>query len=318
MWSFPPMTGTRGTEADVRGAEGDEPEPFGTYAPTPLQARLIAFTRSRPETWLGMRLAFLARRVAMMTFRHSLDVEVFGQRMRLYPFNNVSEKRILFTPQYFDPVEREILARHVGERYVFIDIGANVGAYALFVAGLAGHGSRVLAVEPQPGVFDRLVRNISLNPSGIVKAIGCALADKEGEMTLFLAARNRGESSVKFQGAPLEDGQSVRVPARTLLRLVEDEGLDHIDAVKIDVEGAEDLILMPFLRDAPPRLLPRLFIIENARERWQTDCIAALEAIGYATVAETRLNVVLERAGAQPTKGTGAETSIPSALTVQP
>ncbi|TCT12683.1 FkbM family methyltransferase [Tepidamorphus gemmatus] len=278
------------------GTARDAPA-FGTFAPSALQARLIDFTRSRPDTWLGKRCAFLARRLAMMTFRGSLDVEVFGQRMRLYPFNNVSEKRILFTPQFFDPLERQLLAGRIGADFVFIDIGANIGAYSLFVAGLAGHGARILAIEPQPDVFERLVANISLNPSGTVKAIGCALADREGEMTLFLATRNKGESSVKFQGAPLEEGQSVQVPARTLLGLIEDEGLDHIDAIKIDVEGAEDLILIPFLRDAPPRLLPRLFIVENARGRWQTDCIAELEAMGYAIIAETRLNVVLERDG---------------------
>jgi FkbM family methyltransferase len=278
------------------GTARDAPA-FGTFAPSALQARLIEFTRSRPDTWLGKRCAFLARRLAMMTFRGSLDVEVFGQRMRLYPFNNVSEKRILFTPQFFDPLERQLLAGRIGADFVFIDIGANIGAYSLFVAGLAGHGARILAIEPQPDVFERLVANISLNPSGTVKAIGCALADREGEMTLFLATRNKGESSVKFQGAPLEEGQSVQVPARTLLGLIEDEGLDHIDAIKIDVEGAEDLILIPFLRDAPPRLLPRLFIVENARGRWQTDCIAELEAMGYAIIAETRLNVVLERDG---------------------
>lgn len=296
------------------GALQDAPA-FGTFAPSAMQARLIGFTRSMPETWLGKRLAFLARRLAMMTFRGSLDVEVFGQRMRLYPFNNVSEKRILFTPQFFDPLERELLAQRIGDDFVFIDIGANIGAYSLFVAGLGGRGARILAVEPQPDVFERLVANISLNPTGTVKAIGCALADREGEMTLFLAARNKGESSVKFQGAPLEDGQSVQVPARTLLGLVEEEGLDHVDAIKIDVEGAEDLILIPFLRDAPAHLLPRLFIVENARGRWQTDCIAELQAMGYALLAETRLNVVLERPPGQSAQGTSEPSSIASGVT---
>lgn len=275
-----------------------ETTPFGTYKPTPLQSKLIDFTRRQSATWLGKRMAFLARRAVMMRLDHPLDVEVFGQRMRLNPFNNVSEKRILFTPQYFDPAEREILRQKMGEAgagFVFIDIGANIGGYSLFVAGHAGPGARILAIEPQPIIFDRLVQNIALNSSGTVKAIACALADKEGEMTLFLSARNKGESSVKFVGTPDVNDKSVQVPARKLLNLLDEEGIARIDALKIDVEGAEDLILVPFLRDAPRDLLPRLFIIENARNRWQTDCIALMEELGYRQIAETRLNVVLEK-----------------------
>ncbi|MEJ8574562.1 FkbM family methyltransferase [Microbaculum marinum] len=300
---------------------GSEAPPFGAYTPTPLQARLIDFARRQPDSWLGKRLAFLARRAVMMQLRHPLDVEVFGQRMRLNPFNNVSEKRILFTPQYFDLQEREILRDHIVDGFVFVDIGANIGGYALYVAGHAGRGARILAIEPQPVVFDRLVQNISLNPSGAIKAIACALADKEGEMTLFLSARNKGESSVKYVATPGSEDQSVQVPARTLINLLREEGIDRIDALKIDVEGAEDLILVPFLEDAPESLLPSLMIIENARDRWQTDCIALLQRMGYRQVAQTRLNVVLERgetAGAQPENGTAREISTPSSVTEHP
>ncbi|WP_436637123.1 FkbM family methyltransferase [Microbaculum sp. FT89] len=283
--------------ATLQTAQGapQDTSPFGTYAPTPLQARLIAFARRQPETWLGKRLAFVARRLVMLGLNHPLDVEVFGQKMRLNPFNNVSEKRILFTPQYFDRAEREILRERVGEDFVFVDIGANVGGYSLFVAGQSGGGARILAIEPQPIVFDRLVYNIGLNPTGSIKAIACALADKEGEMTLFLPARNKGEASVKYVGTPGGDDRSVQVPARTLMSLLAQEQIDHIDAMKIDVEGAEDLILVPFLAEAPRPLLPRLMIIENARDRWETDCIALLQKAGYRQTAETRLNLVMER-----------------------
>ena len=308
---------TQDQDPTAETSAGSDVPPFGAYAPTPLEARLIAFSRRQSGTWLGKRLAFLARRLVMMRLTHPLDVEVFGQRMRLNPFNNVSEKRVLFTPQYFDPLEREILGQAIRDDFVFVDIGANIGGYALFVSGLAGPGSRILAVEPQPGIFESLVHNITLNPSGAIKAIACALADKEGEMTLFLSSKNRGESSVKFVGAPGTEDQSVQVPARTLLGLLKDEDISRIDALKIDVEGAEDLILVPFLRDAPDSLLPKLMIIENARQRWQTDCIALLERMGYRQIAETRLNVVLERDAAQATNGSGRATEIASADTSQ-
>ena len=54
-----------------------------------------------------------------------------------------------------------------------------------------GHG-RVLAVEPQPDIFERLAYNIRQNPFGTVKALDCAVADKTGDVTLFVDMKNHG------------------------------------------------------------------------------------------------------------------------------
>jgi FkbM family methyltransferase len=311
IWSLPDMDRT-----PVKSSRR-EAAPYGAYAPSPWQARVIAYTRSLPEGWFAKRIAFVLRRIVITLLRRPLDVEVFGQRMRLSPFNNVCEKRILFTPQYFDPAERGVLGERITEDMVFVDVGANVGAYALFVAARAGERARILAIEPQPIIFERLAFNIAQNPGAMIKAIGCALADREGEITLFVDSHNRGESSVKILGWTGETGQSVQVPAHTLLALVRQEKLERIDALKIDVEGAEDLVLAPFLRDAPESLLPGLVIIENARARWETDCIALFEAKGYRTVLETKLNVVMERSD-QPEKATGRDNEMAASEISQP
>ena len=271
-----------------------EERPFGAFAPKAYLARIIAWTRTASDSYLGRKMAYVLRRLGL----HSLDgapvdIESLGAKMRLYPSGNVCEKRVLFTPQYFDAVERELLAKRLCEGFTFIDIGANIGAYSLFVAARAGRGARILAVEPQPEIFARLAFNIAQNPFGTVKAVACALADKPGELTLFIDPTNRGESSVRILNSSA--GTSVKVPAMTLLSLVEGEGYDHIDAIKLDVEGAEDLILEPFLRDAPPSLWPGFIVIEDSRQRWQSDLAGLLERSGYRLVAQTRLNLMFER-----------------------
>ena len=269
--------------------------PFGTYAPAGLVRRLVSRTGAFPrETWTARRAALVLRKLAIGMLRgRPLDLERLGARMRLYPYNNVCEKKVAFTPQFFDPAERALLDARLPKDPVFVDIGANVGAYALFVAARSGPAARILAVEPQPDVFDRLTYNIAQNPFHTVKAIACAVADRAGELTLFLDPRNKGESSVKIVGT--NQGASIRVPAITLLDLARAEGFARIDAVKLDVEGAEDLILEPFLREAPVALLPRLLVIEDGVDRWQADLPALLVAKGYAQVARTRLNLVFER-----------------------
>lgn len=270
-------------------------QPYGTYAPTGLVARIAEHTqRLNEHSWRGRRLAMLLRRIAISMLRGKpLDVERYGARMRLHPYNNNCEKKVLFTPQFFDAEERALLRERLPEDAVFLDVGANIGAYALFVAGFTGPRARILAVEPQPDVFDRLIYNIGQNPFGTVKAIACAVADKAGELTLFIDPRNRGESSVKIVGT--HKSAAIRVPAVTLLDLCRSEGIARIDAVKLDVEGAEDLILEPFLREAPPALRPALLIVENGTDQWQIDLPALLEGYGYRITARTRLNLVFER-----------------------
>ncbi|MDP8918162.1 MAG: FkbM family methyltransferase [Pseudomonadota bacterium] len=274
----------------------NDSRPFGDYAPSGLARWVIDRTRALPEGWAGRRVALILRRLAMRTLKGlPLDLETCGVRMRLYPYKNVCERRILFTPQYFDAEELKILTGRIKEGFTFIDVGSNVGWYALFIAREAGASvpTRILAVEPQPEIFDRLIYNIRQNPFGTIKAVDCAIADKTGELTLFLDPLNRGEASLKIVNSSQTD--AIRVPAVTLLDLLKREGLTHVDAIKLDVEGAEDLVLDPFFRDAPPALYPSLFIMANVPDRWQIDVPGLLTDKGYRLILETKMNLVFER-----------------------
>ncbi|MDB5572455.1 MAG: FkbM family methyltransferase [Hyphomicrobiales bacterium] len=269
--------------------------PFGHYAPQPFLKRILKWTRAASADWAGMRRAFVLRAMGLRALGGKpVDTEALGAWMRLYPYNNVCEKRILFTPQYFDPAERDLLASRITPDFTFIDVGANIGGYALFVAAHAGPRARVLAVEPQPEIFERLVYNIRQNPFATVKAIDCALADEDGEITLFLPRHNRGESSMRIVHAE-SDGTRIRVPARTMLSVVEAEGYERIDALKLDVEGAEDLILEPYLRHAPQALWPALILMQHTHGRWAIDLPALMAERGYREVLRTRQNVAYVR-----------------------
>ena len=268
---------------------------FGRHAPHGWLAGLVRAARLCGADWAGRRLAFALRAVGIRALRgRPLDVESLGARMRLYPGNNVAEKNLLFTPQYFDPQERRLLAEKLTGDFVFIDIGANVGGYALFAAARGGVRAKVLAIEPQGDVFERLVFNIRQNAFANVKALECAVADRDGDITLFVDPSNKGETSMRLvntRGA----GQQVTVPAKALGTIVAEEGYERIDAIKLDVEGAEDLILEAFFRDVSPRLWPRILVVEDAPSRWAIDLPALIVEKGYAVILKTRTNVVYER-----------------------
>lgn len=269
--------------------------PFGTYEAAGFVAWAIKRTRASTMAWTSRRFAFLLRRMAISSLKGApVDTETLGAKMRVFPQSNVCEKRVLFMPQFFDHEELAILAAHIRPGYRFVDIGANVGAYSLFVAARAGRDARILAVEPQPAVFTKLATNISLNPFGTVKAVACAVADKSGELTLFLDARNEGESSMRTLRSSVAN--SVKVQAVPLAQLLMSEGFTHVDAMKIDVEGAEDLILEPFLAPANAALWPRLLVLEDSTSKWNAGLMGLIERSGFKLIMQTKLNFVFERA----------------------
>ena len=271
---------------------------FGAHAPRGALARIIQAARRAPEGWAGRRAAYFLRALGVRAMRgRPADVESLGARMRLYPADNVSEKRMLFTPQYFDPQELAYLAQRITADFVFVDVGANVGGYSLFVAARAGAAARILAIEPQPEVHERLVYNVGQNDFATVKTLECAAADCDGEVTMFLDSRNRGDSSIRI--VPNHDGGRLTVRARRLADILAGEGLDRIDAMKLDCEGAEDLILEPFLRGAPRRLWPKVMIVEHMPDRWSMDLPGFIEAQGYRRKLRTKHNLIYERDGAE-------------------
>jgi FkbM family methyltransferase len=268
-------------------------EPFGAFAPTSFELALMGVGRHLPYTWAGRRLASLIRSSLKRLSRRPIDAVRLGSRMRLHAQGNACEKRLLVSPQFFDP---EVLARLEGALrpgFVFIDIGANVGAYSLFVGQRTCPPARILAVEPHPEAQRRLDCNLALNGLGWVETVPVALSDAAGTIELMVNERNIGSSSVNAEWEPEMACERLQVPCETLSALVRRRGIERIDAIKADVEGAEDRILVPFFADAPATLWPRLLIVEDGRRSWRRDLLGLLAARGYATTLMSRGNIVL-------------------------
>jgi FkbM family methyltransferase len=258
--------------------------PFGTFQPTPLQARLIALGRRLPANRSGKRVASFIRSAMRRMRSQPLDLEVLGQRMRLHAGNNACEKRLIVTPQFFDPAELAFLRSRLHPAFTFLDIGSNVGAYSIHVAKNAGPSARVVAVDPNEIVLKRLAFNAQANGLENICILRCAVGDHEGEMEFALEEANMGGSSLQLDRDARGGKTIFKVPVRTLAGIVAEAGIDRIDAIKIDVEGFEDKVLMPFLASAPKAMHPRAVILEASLSSWEGDLLSVLKAAGYDTV----------------------------------
>ena len=70
--------------------------------------------------------------------------------------------------------------------------------------------------------------------------------------------------------------------------------IEKISAMKIDVEGNEEKIIIPFLKDANDEQLPTIIVIENNQELWENDLIKLLEEKDYIIQKKTRMNYILK------------------------
>ena len=166
----------------------------------------------------------------------------------------------------------------------------------MFVAALAGPHARILAIEPQADIFERLIYNVRQNPFGTIKGLECAVSDQDGPITLFIDRANRGATSMRYVNL---HGQrlAVKVPAKALKTILVEEGLERLDALKIDVEGAEDLILEAFFRDTESSLWPNLLLVDSPSGRAAANLSVLAENGPYRLTLRTRSNCFFERTG---------------------
>lgn len=280
-----------------------EAAPFGAHEAPWIYARLLALAQRAPANAFGKQLARLVRNYYLRNAPLPVDVTVEGLRMRCWLGDNTCERKFVFTPWRFDAAERAALAESLPADGVFVDIGANVGIHTLGAAiRLAGSG-RIVAIEPQPRALERLEFNIAATRAGCVDwpridVIAVGVADLPGRFELRIDGGNLGGGSIATGGARFSRAGAagcVTIECRPLLSILEELGIGRVDALKIDIEGAEDRALVPFLGAAPERMLPQRLCVENSDHLWSLDLRGALAARGFRKHLRTRLNTVYAR-----------------------
>lgn len=281
------------TSSSPRGiAAANDPAapPFGAFAPTRAQAAIIALAHgSRLKR--GAFRPMLSRLVNLLR-AGPVDVHYQGAAFRFYHQTSATERGALFNPDY-NLEELDFLRAHTPQGGVCVDVGANVGTYAIVLARHVGAGGKVIAIEPHPVTHARLAFNRAASGFTQVVLVAAAAGPSDGELMIETDGDNLGASHI-VSGE--RASRAIRVPSLRLQRILGDAGVDHVDALKIDVEGFEDRVLTGFFKEAPQRLWPRAVVIEHlSRDEWLDDCIADMRARGYAETGRTRSNTLLLR-----------------------
>ncbi|HVK12266.1 MAG TPA: FkbM family methyltransferase [Gemmataceae bacterium] len=154
-----------------------------------------------------------------------------------------------------------------------VDLGANIGVFALAVAGIA-RGLRCHCFEPAAGTRGRLLRNAEVNGlTEFIRVYPNAVAAAAGTLTLRAGASTIHRSLFANDMATDTPGETVE--AVTLGRALEMTGADRIDLLKVDIEGAE---LDVFPACLPDVLAPVRRVVVEYHDHFRPGARAATEA----------------------------------------
>ena len=293
------MNTRTGNTAKTKSAMNDIVPPFGTYSLSNWRESLRKRASNAPNSRLGMWRISILRKLSLLGhsvgMKGPIDVPVAKDvNARVFPGSNRCEKRAYAGVQIWDSRERLCLDQHIAQadgnrEYVFLDVGANVGFYSLFVNASAKQhvkSLRIIAVEPDSINRSRLNFNLAAsNCVAEVEPIG--IAEKAGTGVLTDPGENRGTIAVA------ESGSGEQIQLETLAELFVRKGVTHVDAMKIDIEGRDKAALKALVEQAPKSVWPRLLIVEVGH-RANSPIVTQMLGYGYTLKERAGINAVLE------------------------
>lgn len=229
---------------------------------------------------------FLSRKIPRaVTRRLRLDERLFrGNQLKLTAAKANSEELIDFMPginlpmlihpdmyfasgytQYiFEPESLDFIRDTFQPGQTFLDIGANVGYFSLFCSKLGGQNSRIIAFEPGEFAFGLLQKNKEINGFDQLETIKAGFGEKD-EVVSF----NSGMPGMEVYNSlgdivhPSADAsQFSRIPVQLFngSRWLKNNNIEHIDLMKLDVEGGEYPVLKGMVEMFQSQKISRLLV----------------------------------------------------------
>lgn len=270
----------------------DTQSPFGRYRKHSFK-RLVWAICDAPVFSTGTRQKL--RKKFARKLKGPFDVEFCRIRWRLYPEENYCDRVIFARKSLPEQAEHEALIDIIKPGMTFVDVGANIGSYSLFVAEKSGNTAHIVALEPHPQTFQKLQFNLQINSVENATALQLASGPKRTMLQLWSdGGSNIGHTSILKEGTS-NPKISVDVDVVPLVEILAGQGVENIDLLKIDIEGFEDQVLTPFFQTANKTLWPKHLLIETAhRSIWQDDVVDWMDQAGYRVVFQTKENLLLK------------------------
>lgn len=208
----------------------------------------------------------------------------------------------LLVQGYYEPTETAILGELARVSRHILDIGANVGYYAVNLGKVMSDESTLLAVEPLSSAFGQLVENVALN--NLQRRVSChqvAFSMSEGKVDLHVPLISGSSASSMCELHPEELNSIESVVSVKLDNFIFEFMAGGLDLIKIDVEGAELLVLesgWDSISKFKPVIFAELLRKWSAKFGYKPETLKKkIEALGYTCfeiLPNNRISVIHE------------------------
>jgi FkbM family methyltransferase len=186
-----------------------------------------------------------------------------GATVNLYGYKfkavNYRELERIFVTKLYEPEDFRYLLSKAQPGQIYLDVGANVGFYSIFMEKALA-AEKVVAVEPSHRELSQLITNLMVNKSERVSVVGYAASNIEGKRHLQVATDYyRGANAIGrfyYPDTPRKGMETVELT--TIDHIVTMLALPRVDWIKIDTDGHEyEVVLgaLDTLKEHHPGLL---------------------------------------------------------------
>ena len=181
---------------------------------------------------------------------------------------------------FWEPEETALLRSVTPRGGTFIDVGANIGYFALLASRWVGPSGHVYALEPVSATHARLRRNLALNPSDNLTPVRTGASSAAGTAAIALES-DAGHSHLLTAGGHAARQETISLT--TIDEFVANYAPTRVDVLKIDVEGADFEVLLgakKTLQSFRPAVLMEVDLIKRFN-RSVPEVKEFLAAVGY-------------------------------------
>lgn len=158
-----------------------------------------------------------------------------------------------------EPLTTHLILSEIKEGMICLDLGSNIGYYAIIESNIVEKSGKIFAIEPSPINFPILKTNLENQKMKNYIATNIAIGDKNEEME-FIVSKKSNWSKIRIDNEEINpDDEVIKIPVKTLDLFVKENNIEKIDIIRMDVEGYEYNILNGS-KNVLEEYRPKLFI----------------------------------------------------------
>ncbi|RZD46594.1 MAG: hypothetical protein CXT78_03960 [Thaumarchaeota archaeon] len=180
-----------------------------------------------------------------------------------YKFQTIENDKGISTElqiyQSHEPLTTHLMIKELKQNMVCVDLGSNIGYYAVIESNIIGESGKIFAIEPSPVNFPILKLNLENQKKNNFSVYNIAIGDKNENMEFIISSKSNW-SKIRMNDEKINpEDKIIKIPVKTLDSFVKENNIKKIDILRMDVEGFEYNIILGANR-VLEKFKPKIFV----------------------------------------------------------